>query len=209
VRKLIEPFADRIRTRCPVAGVTRRESHVEIELDSGELCRFDRVAIAAHADQALRMLRDPSPVETELLSAFPYQANRTLLHTDDAVLPRAPRARGAWNYHRRAGSDERATVTYSMTRLQSLDAERSYNVTLGDDGTVDPGSVIREIEYHHPRFIAGRDAAQRRHGELLDHRRTSYCGAYWGFGFHECGVRSATRVAEAILAAGEPARAIP
>jgi predicted NAD/FAD-binding protein len=198
VRRLIEPFADAIRTRCPVAGVTRDDAGVALELASGETQRFDRLIIAAHADQALRLLRDPSPVETELLSAFPYQPNPTLLHTDDRVLPTAALARAAWNYHRRPGSDAAATVTYSMNRLQSLTAKRSYNVTLGGEDLIDPRSVIREIEYEHPRFIAGRDAAQERHDELIDHRRTSYCGAYWGYGFHEDGVASAMRVVKAL-----------
>jgi uncharacterized protein len=207
VRKLIEPFADRIHTRRPVAGLTRDGAGVEIEFASGRTERFDRVVVATHADQALRLLRDPSPVETELLSAFPYQSNPAILHTDDRALPKARLARAAWNYHRRTDSDDAATVTYSMNRLQSLDAKRSYNVTLGGEDLIDPRSIICEIDYQHPRFIAGRDAAQKRHAELIDHRRTSYCGAYWGYGFHEDGVASATRVARALRSEPAPAGA--
>lgn len=197
VARLVEPFRDRIHTNAPVAAIRRTPAGVSLDFAAGHTRDFDHVVVACHADHALALLRDPSPLETEVLSAFPFQTNRTLLHTDGRVLPRRRRARASWNYHRTADSDRRATVTYNMNLLQSLAADRSYNVTLNEEDAVDPASVLASFDDAHPVFRPGRDAAQKRHHELINHRAVSYCGAYWGFGFHEDGVTSALRVAEA------------
>jgi len=198
VKQLAAPFADRIHLNTAIRSIRRTEDAVRITPASGEPRDFAHAIVACHADQALRLLENPTRAERELLAAFPYQTNRTLLHTDTSVLPKSPRAVAAWNYHRAANSPSAATLTYNMNKLQSLDADRTYLVTLGDDGRIDPAQVIREIEYHHPRFSPRRQAAQARHGELINADRLSFCGAYWGFGFHEDGVRSAARVAEAL-----------
>jgi len=197
VKKLTAPFADRLHLNTPIQSIRRTESAVRLTPVRGEPRDFDHAVVACHADQALRLLENPTPAERDVLAAFPYQRNRTLLHTDACVLPRSPRAVAAWNYHRAADSPSAATLTYNMNMLQSLDTERTYLVTLGAGDRVDPAKVIREIEYHHPRFVTGRQAAQARHDELIDAGRLSFCGAYWGYGFHEDGVRSAVRVAEA------------
>ncbi len=161
---------------------------------------FDHVIFACHSDQALRMLgEDATCVERELLTAFPYQANSAILHTDDAVMPRCRRAWASWNYHLPADKADAATVTYDMTRLQRLDTKQRVFVTLNDDERIHPDRVMQKMVYHHPIFTAGRAAAQRRQGELLDHHGASFCGAYWGSGFHEDGVVSALAVCRALL----------
>jgi len=164
----------------------------------GEPERFDEVVLACHSDQALGMLADADPLERELLGAFPYQPNEAVLHTDVAMLPRRRRAWASWNYHLSAG-DGPAKVTYHMNRLQSLRADREFCVTLNRTEAIAPESVIRKIAYAHPVFTGAGKAAQARHEEISNsRRRTHFCGAYWGWGFHEDGVRSAIRVAEAI-----------
>jgi len=153
------------------------------------------VILACHADQALRLLTDASPLERELLGAFPYQRNDVLLHTDTSVLPRHRRAWASWNYHVPAADRNAVSVTYDMNRLQRLDAPVQFNVTLNDAGLVRPDRVLGRFAYDHPVFKPGREAAQRRHAELIAVNRSSFCGAYWGFGFHEDGVRSGLAVA--------------
>jgi predicted NAD/FAD-binding protein len=153
--------------------------------------RFDHAILACHADQALRMLEDPSPAEQEVLSTFPYRANDVLLHGDAAVMPRRRRAWASWNYHLDDAASPGASVTYWMNRLQRLPPDQQYFVTLNRSAAVQPERVLRRLEYHHPIFTVGGMAAQARHGELLGQRRTSYCGAYWRNGFHEDGVVSA------------------
>ncbi len=194
VEKLIAPFADRILLNTPVRSVERRPDHVRLVDGRGQEGRFDHVVFSCHSDQALRLLRDATPTERELLGAFPYQPNEAVLHTDVGVLPRKKAAWASWNYHIRRDDPDRAAVTYNMNILQGLESKQVFNVTLNDDDGIDPARVIRRIRYEHPTYTAKRRSAQRRHGELIGVNRTSFCGAYWGYGFHEDGVRSALAV---------------
>ncbi len=194
-RKLTAPYHDRIRLNCPVQQVTRSGDHVHVRHAQGA-DRFDEVIFACHSDQALRMLSEADHVERELLSEFPYSQNVAVLHTDTRVLPSKKRAWASWNYHVRADRPQQSTLTYHMNLLQGIDAPVEFLVTLNEEDAIDPARVLGTYEYAHPIFTTGRAAAQRRHSELIRHRRSSYCGAYWGNGFHEDGVVSALRVCE-------------
>ena len=167
---------------------------------------FDEVVLATHSDQALALLADPSDAERALLSAIPYQENEAVLHTDTRMLPRRRRAWASWNYHLLDTPRDRTTVTYHMNRLQSLQAEREFCVTLNRTAEIDPAEIIRTITYAHPVFTREGVAAQARVAEISGTRRTHFCGAYWGWGFHEDGVVSAERVA-ARLGAERPGAA--
>jgi predicted NAD/FAD-binding protein len=169
---------------------------VDVKPERGGPEPFDEVIVAAHSDQALAMLADPSPEEAEVLGAIPYQPNDVVLHTDSSQLPRRRRARASWNFHLQDEPADRATVTYHMNRLQSLGAAPDFCVTLNRTEAIDPESVIGAREFSHPVFTHAALAAQRRWGEVSGVRRTHYCGAYWGFGFHEDGVQSGLRVCE-------------
>jgi predicted NAD/FAD-binding protein len=181
-----------IRLRTPVLGVRRQPDGVLLRTPSGTE-RFDGVVIAAHSDQALRMLEDPSAEEGAILSAIPYRANEAVLHTDASLLPRRRHAWSAWNYHVRE-QGEGVAITYGMNILQGLRAQEQFCVTLNHADRIDPQRAIRTIDYAHPLFTRQGAAAQRRHTEINGARRTWYCGAYWGNGFHEDGVRSALAV---------------
>ena len=193
VERLVAPFRDRIRTETPVRRVRRFEDRVELEPGGA----FDHVVFACHSDQALRVLADPSPAEREILGALPYQPNDVVLHTDASLLPRRRRAWAAWNYHVGTDPEAPAAVTYDMNILQSLQAEETWCITLNRAGAIDPARVRGRWTYHHPVYSAGGVRAQARHGEISGAARTHYCGAYWGYGFHEDGVNSALRVAAA------------
>lgn len=196
VEALIAPFARRIRLRTPVRAVRRDAAGVLVWPQGGEAERFDEVVLATHSDQALRVLEDASGLERSVLSAIPYQVNEAVLHTDVRMLPRRRRAWASWNYHWQPEPGPHATVTYHMNRLQSLDAEREFCVTLNRTEAIDPEQVIRRIRYAHPVYTAEGVAAQERFAEVSGRERVHFCGAYWGWGFHEDGVRSALRVAE-------------
>lgn len=199
VERLAGPLLPRVRLRTPVHRVLRDAQGVTLWAGQGPE-RFDRVVFACHADQALAMLADPSPLESDLLSAFPYEANAVTLHTDArAVLPRARRAWASWNARVHADG-QRFTATYNMNLLQGIDSPHTFCVTLNHDDGIDPARVLGRYRYHHPLFTARRLHAQQRHAQLLDHRLSSYCGAYWGFGFHEDGVRSGLAAAAAVEA---------
>ena len=194
VEKLTAGFRERIRLKCPVLSVRRYPEYVEIETNEGAPERFDQVIFACHSDQALNMLADASGKEREILSEFPYQKNTAVLHTDPSVLPRARKAWASWNYHLPEKDAAAATVTYNMNILQSLSSNHIFNVTLNETDRIDPDRIIETMTYHHPVYSTRRSEAQARHGELIGHNRTSFCGAYWGNGFHEDGVNSALAV---------------
>jgi len=184
-----------VRLSMPIRSIERHREHVELTFATrAEPERFDHVVIAVHSDQALRMLADPSPRERELLGAIRYQPNDVTLHTDRGLLPRRRRAWASWNYHLLEREIGRPTVTYHMNRLQSLRADRELLVTLNRDADVRAEHVLSRFRYDHPVFTAEGVAAQHRWAELdATAPRTSYCGAYWGWGFHEDGVVSALR----------------
>jgi uncharacterized protein len=195
VEKLIAPLGPRLKLRAPVDSVTRGPDHVLIRPRGGDEERFDQVVIATHSDQALRLLSDATDREREVLGSFAYQDNEAVLHTDTRLLPRRRRAWASWNYHLQPDPAGRTTVTYHMNRLQSLRAEREFCVTLNRTAEIAPEAVIRTMAYAHPVYTPGAVAAQGRHDEISGHGRTHFCGAYWGWGFHEDGVRSGARVA--------------
>ena len=188
VEAITEPFADRIRTGAPVRSITRLPGGVLVEAEGCESEIFDEVVIATHSDQALAMLADPSDSEREILGAIPYQRNEAVLHTDPSLMPRRRRAWASWNFHLTPEPAGRTTVTYWMNNLQRLDAERDYFVTLNRGAAIDPEQVIGRFSYSHPVYTKEGVHAQERHAEINGTDRTRYCGAYWGWGFHEDGV---------------------
>ena len=196
VERLVEPLGARLRLSTAVTRIERFDNHVEVTPPGGEAERFDEVVVAAHSDQALAMLADPSDAEAEVLGAIPYQPNEAVLHTDRSLLPRRRRAWASWNYHLEDEPSGRTTVTYHMNRLQSLRAERELCVTLNRTEAIDPGQVLRTIQYAHPVYTNAALRAQGRWDEVNGVRRTWFCGAYWGSGFHEDGVQSGLRVCE-------------
>jgi uncharacterized protein len=191
IKPLTARYAARIRLNTPVASIVRRATRVHVRLKNGTVEQFDRVFLACHSDQALKLLADPTPAELEVLGAIPYQENEALLHTDTRLMPRRPLAWAAWNYHLPLEPLARVTVTYNMNILQSLQSQQQFLLTLNRSEAVDPARVIGRYVYHHPVYTAAAVAAQKRHHEINGVRDTYYCGAYWGYGFHEDGVKSA------------------
>ena len=196
VEALVRPLGERLRLSTPVRRIERSDDGVELTPAGGEPERYDELILAVHSDQALRMLADPSGSEAEVLGAIPYQANEAVLHTDRSLLPKRRRAWASWNFHLLERPAARTTVTYHMNRLQTLRADREFCVTLNRSEAIAPQSVLRVMRYAHPVYTPAGMAAQRRFDEVSGVRHTHYCGAYWGYGFHEDGVVSALRVCE-------------
>jgi predicted NAD/FAD-binding protein/DUF1365 family protein len=181
-----------VRTGVKVTSLLETPDGVELTDGNGVVHLFDAVVVATHPGQALTMLAEPSAAQRDVLGAMPYSTNTALLHTDTSVLPSSTNAWAAWNFAR---TDGQVLVTYDLTRLQRLDTEVRYLVTLGGDEVIDPDRVIDRMEYEHPLYNPASVAAQARLPEL-DTERISFAGAYHGWGFHEDGARSGLRAVE-------------
>jgi len=191
VERLTAAFRDRIRLKSPIRSVRRHADHVEVVPATGTAERFDHVVLACHSDQALAMLADPTPAEREVLGAIPYQENLAVLHTDTSILPERRRLWSSWNYLIPREDTGRSILTYDMNILQTIKAPVEFCVTLNPPRAIPKDNVIGSYGYHHPQYTLAAPAAQQRRAEISGVNRTHYCGAYWGYGFHEDGVKSA------------------
>lgn len=190
------------RLRCPVHSVRRHAEHVIIKSAAGEES-FDQVVMACHSDQALALLGDASEREHEILGAITYQANDAVLHTDARLLPRHPKAWAAWNAYIPANTTDACTVSYCMNLLQGIASPEPFVVTLNRTEAIDPSKILRQMRYHHPVYNAASVSAQARKQEIQGQRRTWFAGAYWGWGFHEDGMRSAVEMARMLTQRSE------
>lgn len=181
-----------ICTEARLAGIRRDSTQVHLDFAGGSFRSFDRVIIATHADQARRLLLDSSDEETKALSCWSYSKSRTILHTDESVMPPLRKVWSSWNFQRLEGA--RTSLTYHMNRLQGLETEKQYFVSL--NLPMEPKGIIREFNYEHPMFT--REAlVQRMHLKQLNGKRnTWFAGSYFGNGFHEDAVRSGVEVAK-------------
>ena len=185
------------RLNCPVRSVRRGPASVQIISEAGTEY-FDQVVLACHSDQTLAMLADASDRERDILGAIPYQDNETILHTDASLLPLRRKAWAAWNAFVPANPSEVCTVSYCMNLLQGLTSRAPLVVTLNRTSAIDPAKILRRMRYRHPVYTQGSVAAQSRRAEIQGRRRTWFAGAYWGWGFHEDGIRSAVDVCTAL-----------
>ena len=184
-------------TSCAVRGVVRGAQSVQIATDAGVEV-FDHVVFACHSDQALSLLAEASPAEREVLGALRYQVNDAVLHTDAALLPRNRRAWAAWNALVPRAPTQTCTVSYCMNLLQRLSCPTPVIVTLNPTRRIDPRTILKTLRYHHPVYSHQSVAAQARKQDIQGKRRTWFAGAYWGWGFHEDGMRSAIEVCAAL-----------
>ena len=206
VAPLTAPFAEKIRLNSAASGVIRTPRGVTVTTSSGTAHTFEKVIIACHGDQALRLLQNPTDAEHRLLSAFHYQPNTATLHTDASVMPRTRLAWSAWNYEiARDSAGAVSTAThYWMNKLQGVSDRENYFVTINRPESIDPAKVLKRIAYDHPLFSLAATAAQAELPALnqaaLGTTETFYAGAWQRHGFHEDGLHSAHRLAAQILA---------
>ena len=224
VARLTAPYADRIRLDCGVAGVRRTAAGVEVRDVRGDLRRFDDVVLACSAQAAVALLEDADTPEHDLLGAFALSRNVAVLHTDAALMPRRRGVWASWNFI--GGDDPGAPpcVTYWMNNLQNLPTQQQIFVTLNPVRPPAPDKVLGVQTYEHPLFDVAAMQAQRRIFSIQGRRRTWFCGAWFGAGFHEDGVQAGLAVAEALggvrrpwtvanesgrIHLGRPVRAVP
>jgi predicted NAD/FAD-binding protein len=196
IEPLTSTFGQHIRLSCPVQRVERDDTGVVIHSAAGSE-RFDKVVFACHSDQALALLAQPSTAEREILGALPYAENDVVLHTDTSLLPKRPLAWASWNYRLGGNGNALAAVTYNMNILQGIASDTTFCVSLNQSDAIDPKKILARYRYAHPQYSLAGVAAQARWTELHGAQHSYFCGAWWANGFHEDGVVSALRVANA------------
>jgi predicted NAD/FAD-binding protein len=201
VQRIVSRLAD-ARLATPVFGV-RRDAAGALITTAQRVEHFDQVIFACHSDQALRLLgADATPAETRLLGAIRYQPNQAVLHTDASLLPRKRSAWAAWNHESvGTGSETGVCLHYLLNRLQPLPWQQPVIVSLNALREPRADTVIQRFDYDHPIFDRGAVAAQKRLPEIQGQRRTWYCGAWLGYGFHEDGLSAGLAVVRALLQA--------
>ncbi|MEO7940762.1 MAG: FAD-dependent oxidoreductase [Burkholderiaceae bacterium] len=197
IRAIQSDWSAQVRLSSPVRSVRRSDAGVVLATGDGEET-FDQVVLACHSDDALALLADPDAEEAAVLGAIQYQDNDTVLHTDARLLPTRRAAWAAWNAHVPAAADAPCTVSYCMNILQSLDSPEPFVVTLNRSADIAPERVLARMRYRHPVYTHASVAAQAMRARIQGRRRTWFAGAYWGFGFHEDGLRSGVDVATAL-----------
>ena len=188
----------KVSLNCEVLGIKRKKAEVTIRTKKF-VADFDRVIIATHSDQGLKLLEDPSEQEKDILSAMKYTTNKVVVHTDEKLMPERRLAWASWNYNLDASEDQ-VSMTYYMNLLQSLSLKKSVFVTLNEPKKIDQDKILVRKEYEHPFYNREMLESQKRHSEISGKNRTHYAGAYWGNGFHEDGVKSGLRTCEEIEA---------
>ncbi len=201
VGRICRELGDSLRLNSRIHKIHRRDGKAVVEFLHGGRETFDHIVLACHADQALELLAKPSAEEQRLLSVFPYQRNRALLHTDERLMPSRRAAWASWNYltdsQRSCGEQPDAiSVTYWMNNLQHLPPEHPVFVTLNPLEEPAEGKILRSFLYDHPVFSLDSIAAQKELWSLQGRHNTWFCGAWFGYGFHEDGLQSGLAVAE-------------
>jgi predicted NAD/FAD-binding protein len=197
VASLAQALGARVRSGDAAVAVRRRDDAVEVRTASGRVDAYDHVILATHSDEALRLLETPTPAEQALLAAIRYAPNTAYLHRDARLMPRRRAAWASWNYLRGRGGDQ-VCVSYCMNMLQNIDAQRPLFVTLNPAEPPDPAKTFGAFAYDHPQFDLAALHAQRAMADVQGKDRISFAGAWLGYGFHEDGLASGLRAAEAL-----------
>ena len=186
VKKVLEKISGEVFKNYKVSKILRNENNVRI-LIGNEYLDYDHVILASHADQSLELLDDPSLEESEILKKFTYVSNEAYLHRDENLMPIRKSAWSSWNS---ISKNENTCVTYWLNKLQNLNSEKNYFLTLNPVEAIDKNKIIKKIHFTHPYFNKDNVALQKDLHKLQGKKRTWFCGSYFGYGFHEDGLKS-------------------
>ncbi|MGC6506565.1 MAG: NAD(P)/FAD-dependent oxidoreductase [Coraliomargaritaceae bacterium] len=199
VRAMLKQFGKAPELNAAPRAIQRKENGVSLFMPDGRVLDYDHVVIATHADEALGLLADPTKEEAVNLGPWRYQGNRVTLHTDDSHLPPQEKLWASWNFAKEEGHEDArpVSVSYYMNRLQRLETEYPYIVTLNNTREIDPSRIINSTTLTHPLYSFDSMHTQSKLRTANGQRNTWFCGSYFGYGFHEDAVQSAVEVAQA------------
>lgn len=199
-KRLLAPFKNKIKLNAPVIAIEKSGDKIAVTTKQGETFLFDKVIIASHGDQALKMLKHPDDLQAKLLSPFTYQQNKATLHTDESIMPKIKKVWSSWNYRTEEINGQLiSSCTYWMNSLQDVSKKENYFVTINDPGIVAKGKIVKELMYEHPVFTVEAMQAQQNLALLNNNGQIYFCGSYFRYGFHEDALMSANAVCDQIV----------
>ncbi|MAQ55261.1 MAG: NAD/FAD-binding protein [Rhodospirillales bacterium] len=197
IDRLTADFTDKIYCNVNVKQIIRHEDNVEVIDDKGNRNLFDEVILALHADEAIKLIYNPTKTEHQILSRFSYTSNSAFLHKDSTFMPKRKRVWASWNYINNEDSDNISPqVTYWVSNLQNLSYPKNLFLTLNPNTPPSPSKTYLSIKYHHPLFDTEAIKGQRQLSHIQGKNKTWFCGSYFGYGFHEDALQSGLWVAE-------------
>jgi len=197
IPKLVARCRENVHLSSKVSGLIRKNERIYITVNGAEHV-FDKVVIATHANEALKLLSDPTEQEIAILSRFAYQDNQITLHTDSSVLPPHKKGWASWNYYENESGN--CTLNYYANRLQNLKTDKDFIVSVNLEDKISSASIVKQLSFSHPILSVEAVRAQKQVALIDGKQNTFFCGAYWGNGFHEDGMQSALRVCNALKA---------
>ncbi|MDC0437516.1 FAD-dependent oxidoreductase [Pelagibacteraceae bacterium] len=186
VKKVLKKISGEIFKNYKINNISRNEDNVRVSIGN-EYLDYDQVVLACHANQSLNILDDPTEKEKEILNKFTYVRNAAFLHTDTNLMPLRKKAWSSWNS---ITKDNRTCVTYWLNKLQNLKTDKNYFLTLNPVEKIEENKVIKQEQFTHPYFNNENVNSQKDLHLLQGRKRTWFCGSYFGYGFHEDGLKS-------------------
>ena len=192
VKKVLSTISGEVFKHYKVTEINRNEDNVRINIGS-EYMNYDQVVLASHADQSLEILKDSSEEEKRILSKFKYVSNVAILHTDERLMPKRKLAWSSWNS---ISKGNQTCVTYWLNNLQNLKCDNNFFLTLNPIYKISNNDIVKKINFTHPYFNLETLKYQKDLHLLQGKKRTWYCGSYFGYGFHEDGLKSTINLIE-------------
>ena len=190
VKKILEKISGEVFKNYRVNKISRSNDNVRISIGN-EFIDYDQVVLASHADQSLNMLDEATDEEKEILGKFNYVSNSAFLHTDENLMPLRKNAWSSWNS---ITKNNETCITYWLNKLQNLKTNKNYFLTLNPLEIIDESKIIKKVNFTHPYFNSENVKLQKDLYLLQGKKRTWFCGSYFGYGFHEDGLKSALEV---------------
>ena len=199
VNKALESISGKYFKDFEVSNVSRNKGGVRLNCSSkNKSFDYDKVVFATHADETLKLLDSPTNSEKDILSCFKYKKNIAYLHEDKRLMPFKESAWSSWNSILDKNDANKYCVTYWLNKLQNLKTKNNYFLTLNPIIPIDENKIIKNIEFFHPFYDNETVKAQKYLKELQGVNNSWFCGSYFGYGFHEDGLKSAIMVAKSL-----------
>ena len=195
VKKVLETINGEYFKNYNIKKVSRNKNGVRLYYGkSNEYFEYEKVIFAVHADEALRLINEPTENEKKILENFQYKKNIGYLHNDERLMPRRKKAWSSWNSILDKNDSKKNCITYWLNKLQNLKTKKNYFLTLNPFISIEDEKIIKKIYFSHPFYDMKTVNAQKLLSELQGINNSYFCGSYFGYGFHEDGLNSGINV---------------